>query len=67
MFKHDLRVVHSRTPTLMSMGSAPVESSVDIETGSSDLVKAWMEAIYRMPTDLRDALKTAMEEIDART
>jgi hypothetical protein len=60
MFTHELRLIHSRTPSIVSMEEYRVDSAIDISTSSVDLTEAFRELLSRLPNDVYAALKDAM-------
>lgn len=60
MFEHRLRFEHRRTQVLRSDASIPVESDLEVDATSVDLVECCKEMLSRLPEDLYKALSVAL-------
>ena len=62
MFTHRLQLDHYRDPLAVTLSDVPVDSTLNIESTSTDLTEACRELLSRMPADLYAAMKQAMDE-----
>lgn len=64
MFKHGLRFVHDRTELAVMFGRHTADSEVDISASSNDLTEACRELLSRMPLDVYQAFKDAINHME---
>jgi hypothetical protein len=58
--EHTIEITHRRRDLAPEMDAFDIDSRVEIEAHSTNLVSTWSEALSRMPSDVYAALKEAM-------
>lgn len=61
MFRHEIELRIDRSDMAATIGTDPADSTTLISARGTDLTSVWAEALSRMPNDVYQALKNALQ------